>query len=247
MLRRGTKLHVLRDDGQPDMLTVGYCGKQLAFIDRNYNVFCPAFYSQDDDMDILLVKSKEKSFTVIDMNHPKVVVMHPFLSRDSFSFISGYSNGDILVFCSDEEERYKTLKVTPKYDEHSLNNEIKKLYYDERLLHLATYRCLESPYFKNLDDLRQYGIWWIRDQVLLDPVLFDYLVHIRNMGYQKIVSEDRVYKTDYLFNSSEFFPLCKMEYSIDDLLENKVIAIFPEKWKGYQKFREEFCERGGCV
>lgn len=257
MFRPGTKLNVLRDDGWKDILTIGYCGKQLSVIDRSYHVYCPAFYYRDDKLNEWYIKTKDHYFSVIDVRKCTTLEIRPFLASPDFMFlISGEKNGDLMVFCSPEEERYTTLKIGPQESEASINEKMKDLYYTERMLHLATYRCLESPYLESYSDLRQYGLWLERGRVHIDVVLESNLRDIKSSGYKKLIPEDDAsgvsHNTDqYLFGRKDrmtwLFPLSDIEYDIDDLLNKKVIAVFPEKWKGYKKIKNDFCERGGCL
>lgn len=249
MLKAGTKLKVLHN-GKVETVSVGYCDKQFAIITQGYQILSPAFFSQDEDLNIIDIRTKNDIYHVIDLVKPYNQDMTLYTFPDYYrEFHLGYADGDMIVFASLESSRYECLRLEPNMTQSDINKRIKDMF-DSHLLAIAVYKCQSSPYLDLLSDMKQYGVWWERDRVDLDKRLEEALKDLKMRGYKRLVpneitefneADDSYMLTKY-DRMDKFFPLYSIEYSIDELLETKVIAVLPMLWKGYQKFLKDFCE-----
>lgn len=253
MLKAGTRLSV-RKDGRLETIIVGYLGKQLVIIDHEYKVHYPAFYSQDEDLATMKIRTPDETYYVTGMSHPLRTTLHlDFLPPYLHSFHLDDENGDIIVLASQEREEYRKLKLTSDCTEEGLNEKLDAYYYDDHLLPIALYRFTQSP-FMGFSDVfnRQYSVWWEMDRVPLDDQLKQKLMMLAGNGYDRIADRDmydfdeseKVYYIDRLDRMDYFFPLEPTTYSIYDLIEAGIVAIDPHRWWGYQAFIEDFLTEG---
>lgn len=254
MLKAGTKLKVLHN-GDTETITVGYCNKQLVIITQDCRVLSPAFFSQDKEFNIVELRTGKDVYHVIDLAKPYNTEMKLETMPDDYTeFHLSYTDGDIFVFASQTTKDYRCLKLEPNYTQADINGKIMDAYKAHMLL-LAVYKCQSSPYISRPVDSRQYGLWWERDRIDMSRKLENNLIDLRALGFKKLVpveltefnEGDDVYMFSKYDRGDYLFPLYSIEYSIDELLANKVIAVLPKLWLGYQAFLKDFCEGSGCI
>lgn len=257
MLKAGTRLSVMKD-GKPETITVAYLGKQFVIVDHDYQVHYPAFYSQAEDLSLIKIRTQDATYFVQGMFHPPMTELHlMYLPPELRHFHLDDKTGDILVLANTERTEFAQIKFYHDADvnEHKINEKIESHYRYNRLLPVALYRYTKSPFMTQPCVYnRQYTVWWEADRVPLLEDLREKLMRLQVEGYKRVAprelvdfDDDATYYISRYDRMDSFFPLRTNIYDINDILEANAIATDVRFWRGYEEFRQDFCEGEGCL